>query len=89
MSYPNLQAFIHSLEQSGELIRIKDYVSPHLQIAEIADRMSKLNGKALLFENNGTKFPSISYLAKQALMSETKLKQCFKAVYKMTLYQYY
>jgi len=57
MSYPNLQAFIHSLEQSGELIRIKDYVSPHLQIAEIADRMSKLNGKALLFENNGTKFP--------------------------------
>ena len=57
MSYPNLQAFIQSLEQSGELIRIKDYVSPHLQITEIADRMSKHNGKALLFENNGTSFP--------------------------------
>jgi len=57
MSYPNLQAFIHSLEQSDELIRIKDYVSPHLQITEIADRMSKHNGKALLFENNGTQFP--------------------------------
>ena len=57
MSYLNLQAFIQSLEQSGELIRIKDYVSPHLQITEIADRMSKHNGKALLFENNGTHFP--------------------------------
>jgi len=57
MSYPNLQAFIQSLEHEGELIRIKDYVSPHLQITEIADRMSKNNGKALLFENNGTQFP--------------------------------
>jgi len=57
MAYPNLQAFIHALEQAGELIRIKDYVSPHLQITEIADRMSKHIGKALLFENNGTQFP--------------------------------
>ena len=57
MSFPNLQAFIQLLEQSGELIRIKDFVSPHLQITEIADRMSKHNGKALLFENNGTQFP--------------------------------
>ncbi len=57
MSYPNLQAFIEDLERSGELIRIKEFVSPHLQISEIADRMSKHNGKALLFENNGTRFP--------------------------------
>lgn len=57
MSYPNLQAFIQSLEQSDELVRITEFVSPHLQITEIADRMSKHNGKALLFENNGTRFP--------------------------------
>lgn len=57
MSYPNLQAFIQSLEQAEELVRIKEYVSPHLQVTEIADRMSKHNGKALLFENNGTRFP--------------------------------
>lgn len=57
MSYPNLQAFIQSLENSGEIIRIKEFVSPHLQISEIADRMSKHNGKALLFENTGTQFP--------------------------------
>jgi 4-hydroxy-3-polyprenylbenzoate decarboxylase len=57
MAYPNLMAFIEDLERSGELIRIKDFVSSNLQITEIADRMSKHNGKALLFENNGTKFP--------------------------------
>ena len=57
MAYPNLQAFIENLEHSGELVRIKEFVSPRLQITEIADRMSKHNGKAMLFENNGTKFP--------------------------------
>jgi len=57
MSYPNIQAFIKALEQSGELIRIKEYVSPHLQVSEIADRLSKHNGKALLFEDTGTRFP--------------------------------
>jgi 4-hydroxy-3-polyprenylbenzoate decarboxylase len=57
MAYPNLQAFITALEQAGELVRINEYVSPHLQISEITDRMSKSDGKALLFENNGTLFP--------------------------------
>jgi len=57
MAYRDLQAFIENLERSCELVRIKEFVSPHLQITEIADRMSKHNGKALLFENNGTKFP--------------------------------
>lgn len=57
MSYPNLQAFIKALDESGELIRISEFVSPHLQISEFADRLCKSNGKALLFENNGTQFP--------------------------------
>jgi 4-hydroxy-3-polyprenylbenzoate decarboxylase len=57
MAFPHLQAFVQSLEQAGELTRIKDFVSPHLQISEITDRMSKHDGKALLFENNGTAFP--------------------------------
>jgi len=57
MAYANLQAFVQLLDQSGELIRVKEFVSPHLQISEIADRMSKNDGKALLFENTGTPFP--------------------------------
>ncbi|MEO6637331.1 MAG: menaquinone biosynthesis decarboxylase [Ginsengibacter sp.] len=59
MAYNNLQGFIEVLEKNEELIRIKSYVNPHLEIAEITDRISKHNngGKALLFENTGYDFP--------------------------------
>jgi 4-hydroxy-3-polyprenylbenzoate decarboxylase len=59
MAYKNQQQFIDALEQAGELLRIKEYVNPHLEIAEITDRVSKTPGqnKALLFENTGLKFP--------------------------------
>jgi len=57
MSYSSLRDFIHTLDSRGELIRIKEYVSPYLEITEITDRLSKHGGKAILFENNGTEFP--------------------------------
>ena len=59
MAYKNLQEFINILEKEGELLRIKTYVNPNLEIAEITDRISKSpdGGKALLFENTGTDFP--------------------------------
>src|SRR5688500_17756629 len=59
MSYRNQQHFIEILEQAGELVRIKNYVDPKLEIAEITDRISKTTGggKALLFENTGYDFP--------------------------------
>jgi 4-hydroxy-3-polyprenylbenzoate decarboxylase len=59
MAFNNLNEFIALLESKGELIRIKEFVNPVLEIAEITDRVSKSmgGGKALLFENNGTKFP--------------------------------
>src|SRR5258708_37227715 len=59
MAYKNLREFITVLEQENELIRIKSYVNPYLEIAEITDRVSKNNkgGKALLFENTGYDFP--------------------------------
>lgn len=55
MAYKNLQHFIEVLEKEGELIRIKEYVDPRLEISEITDRISKTTGggKALLFENTG------------------------------------
>ncbi|RYY63336.1 MAG: UbiD family decarboxylase, partial [Chitinophagaceae bacterium] len=54
-----MQHFIEILEREGELLRIKTYVDPKLEIAEITDRMSKTEGggKALLFENTGYDFP--------------------------------
>lgn len=59
MAYKNLQEFIKILEKENELLRIPTYVNPHLEIAEITDRISKSNngGKALLFENTGYSFP--------------------------------
>ncbi len=57
MPFKSLQHFISTLENAGELVRIKEFVSPRLEISEIADRIVKNNGKALLFENNGTSFP--------------------------------
>ena len=59
MAYKNQQEFIQALEKAGELVRIKSFVDPKLEIAEITDRISKSGngGKALLFENTGTDFP--------------------------------
>jgi 4-hydroxy-3-polyprenylbenzoate decarboxylase len=59
MAYKNQQQFIDVLEREGELVRIKEYVDPKLEIAEITDRISKTpgGGKALLFENTGYGFP--------------------------------
>ena len=59
MAYRNQQEFIQTLDKAGELIHIKTYVNPHLEMAEITDRVSKSGngGKALLFENTGYDFP--------------------------------
>lgn len=58
MAYKNLQSFIEVLEENNELVRIKEFVNPHLEITEVVDRISKShNNKALLFENTGTGFP--------------------------------
>jgi len=51
MPYKDLQAFIKALEKEGELCRIKEPVSPYLEITEITDRVCKRHGPALLFEN--------------------------------------
>ena len=57
MSYSGLTEFVNELEKRNELIRIKQFVDPVLEITEITDRVTKSGGKALLFENTGTRFP--------------------------------
>jgi 4-hydroxy-3-polyprenylbenzoate decarboxylase len=51
MAYKDLQEFVDILEREGELVRIKTQVDAELEITEIADRVSKAYGPALLFEN--------------------------------------
>ena len=41
MSYANLTTFIEALEQAGELVRVTEPVSCMLEVAAIADRVSK------------------------------------------------
>jgi len=50
MPYEDLREFIERLEAENELARIKHEVSPILEMTEIADRVVKGDGKALLFE---------------------------------------
>ncbi len=57
MAYKDQNHFIEVLERAGELVRIKEYVNPELEITEITDRISKQYGPALLFENTGKEFP--------------------------------
>ncbi|HEX7233022.1 MAG TPA: menaquinone biosynthesis decarboxylase [Candidatus Binatia bacterium] len=51
MAYSNLSDFVQVLERSGELKRITHPVKAELEIAEIADRVMKAGGPALLFES--------------------------------------
>jgi len=51
MAYNNLAEFVQVLERAGELKRVSHPVSAELEIAEIADRVMKSAGPALLFEH--------------------------------------
>ena len=71
MPYTGLRDWITKLDKAGELRRIREAVSPHLEMAEIADRTAKLHkgtpkagGPALLFENV-TGYPGAKVLMNQ------------------------
>ena len=51
MPYNSLSDFVQVLEREGELRRINYPVKAELEISEIADRVMKNGGPALLFEN--------------------------------------
>lgn len=57
MSFNGLADYAGYLESRDDLIRVRCRVDPVLEITEIADRMVKNRGKALLFEDTGTGFP--------------------------------
>src|SRR5437764_14349525 len=49
--FTTLQDFVAELERRNELKRIAYRADPHLEITEIADRVMKAGGPALLFEH--------------------------------------
>ncbi|MGB4468305.1 MAG: 4-hydroxy-3-polyprenylbenzoate decarboxylase [Azovibrio sp.] len=63
MHYRDLRDFIAQLETRGELKRIGVEVSPHLEMTEIADRVLRAGGPALLFEKpKGHSLPVLTNL---------------------------
>ncbi|RUM27902.1 MAG: menaquinone biosynthesis decarboxylase, partial [Aquifex sp.] len=63
--YRDLRDFIKDLERDRELVRIREPLSPILEITEVTDRVCKMpnGGKALLFENpKGYKIPVVTNL---------------------------
>jgi 4-hydroxy-3-polyprenylbenzoate decarboxylase len=56
MAYRNQQEFINALEKEGELTRIKTFVDPRLEIAEITDRIVKA---AMVVKHYCLKIPAL------------------------------
>ncbi len=50
MAFDDLRDWIDHLRRNGELCEVTAEVDPHLEIAEITDRVTKAGGPALLFE---------------------------------------
>ncbi|MGC4046949.1 MAG: menaquinone biosynthesis decarboxylase [Armatimonas sp.] len=71
MAYKGFREFLEELEKRGELKRISQRISPELEITEIADRVVKSGGPALLFENvMGSPYPvAINAFATRKRMS--------------------
>jgi 4-hydroxy-3-polyprenylbenzoate decarboxylase len=63
MKYHDLRDFISQLEKMGKLKRVVTPVSPHLEITEICDRVLRVQGPAVLFENpTGYNMPVLANL---------------------------
>ena len=60
MEYTDLRDFMHQLEARGELKRVNTPLSPRLELTELADRVLRKGGPALLIERpetDGTRHP--------------------------------
>src|SRR6266516_4159160 len=58
MAFDDLRDWIDHLRRNGELVEVTAEVDPHLEIAELTDRVTKAGGPALLFRNvRGSQLP--------------------------------
>jgi 4-hydroxy-3-polyprenylbenzoate decarboxylase len=63
MGYRDLREFIAQLEQDGEMRRVAEPVSPHLEMTAVCDRVLRAGGPALLFERpTGHRIPVLANL---------------------------
>lgn len=63
IQYKDLRDFLDHLEKQGDLKRISIPVDPYLEMTEIADRVLRADGPALIFENpKGHQVPVVANL---------------------------
>lgn len=63
MPYRDLREFMRQLEEGGDLRRVREPVSPHLEMTAVCDRVLGAGGPALLFENpTGHRIPVLANL---------------------------
>ncbi len=61
MAYRSLEACLLDLEKHGHLVRVREEVDPHLEMAAIHLRVFEANGPAILFENvKGSRYRAAS-----------------------------
>ena len=81
MGYQTLRQCVEDLEKHQMLLRVKEPVSPYLEMAQIHRRVHQAQGPAILFENvKGSKFPCVSNLFGTYQRSLFILRQEFQYV---------
>lgn len=84
MNYSSLEECLLDLEKNNHLVRIKEEVDPHLEMAAIHLRVYEAGGPALLFEQvKGSKFRAASNIFGSLERSKFMFRNTFAAVQKL------
>ncbi len=75
--YADLQSFVAALEQSNELIRVKNQTNPVLEITQYADTESKSTAPNLGSPSSQTNDPAFAHLGGKALFFEHPVGSAF------------
>ncbi len=79
--YRNMKSCIADLEKHGQLLRIREEVDPHLEMAAIHLKVYESGGPAILFENvKGSRYPAVSNLFGTIERSEFMFRKTWSAV---------
>lgn len=88
MAYSSLEECLLDLEQHGQLMRIKEEVDPHLEMAAIHLRVHSAGGPAILFEKvKGSKFRAVSNIFGTLERSQFIFRNTLPAVQKLIAIQ--
>jgi 2,5-furandicarboxylate decarboxylase 1 len=59
MAYQDFRDFLDALRKQGELLEVDRPVALQLEVGKALQKSAAVNGPAILFNNNGTKFPLV------------------------------